>query len=235
MFLRSVVRSVLQRSDPRLHLSRKWLRGDGLEVGALHCPQWIDTGRAKVRYVDIMTRDQAIARHPELAADQLVEPDIIDDGESLRTVAARSADFIIGNHFLEHTENPLGTIRAHAAKVRPGGVLFYTLPDKDHSFDRHRPITPFEHLVRDDVEGPEWSRMPHYLEYSEMVDGNEGEEIKKGAESLLAVDNRIHFHVWDRAALRDFFRRAADYLPSVTLRACRATRDEVIGIYTVDE
>src|SRR3546814_5493215 len=61
----------------------------------------------------------------------------------------------------------LGTLRAHARKIRPNGRLFYAVPNRDFTFDRHRPVTPFEHLVQDDREGPEQSRAQHYMDRSE--------------------------------------------------------------------
>ncbi len=54
--------------------------------------------------------------------------DVVDDGESLQDhLPDVSADFIIANHFIEHTQDPLGTLAAYLRVLRTGGVLY--LPD----------------------------------------------------------------------------------------------------------
>src|SRR5712691_699882 len=148
----------------RREVSARFLQGTGIEIGALHYPLWVDPDRARVRYVDRLTVPELRQQYPELAAYALVEVDVVDDGEKLSSFADGTLDFVIGNHMLEHCENPIGTTRNHLAKVRPGGVLYYAVPDKRYSFDVDRPLTSFEHLVRDDREGPAWSRLEHFRE-----------------------------------------------------------------------
>ena len=106
--------------------------------------------------------------YPELADWDLTEVDIVDDGEKLAKIPAESQDFIIANHFLEHTEDPIGTIETHLGKLKPGGVLFYAVPDKRFTFDFRRPVTPIEHMVADFEEGPERSRAEHYREWCRL-------------------------------------------------------------------
>ena len=93
---------------------------------------------AKVSYVDRMKTDELRREYPELADWDLTEVDIVDDGEKLATIAAERQDFIVANHFLEHCENPIGTIETHLGKLKPGGVLFYAVPDKRYTFDFRR-------------------------------------------------------------------------------------------------
>jgi predicted SAM-dependent methyltransferase len=52
--------------------------------------------------------------YPELKSRKFIEPDIIDDGEKLSRIEDASQDFIIANHFLEHCEDPIGTVGAFA-------------------------------------------------------------------------------------------------------------------------
>ncbi len=92
----------------------------------------------------------------------MVPLDSIDDGETLSTISDDSLDFIIANHFLEHCENPIGTIRNHLKKVKTGGILLYVIPEKTYTFDKERTLTEFNHLIDDDVVGTEISRMPYY-------------------------------------------------------------------------
>src|SRR6202035_2162310 len=84
----------------RRRLARRFLRGQGLEIGALHCPLRVPGG-VTVRYVDRMDIDGLRRQYPELPADKLVDVDVIDDGEKLGSQPDRCADFIIANHFIE--------------------------------------------------------------------------------------------------------------------------------------
>lgn len=197
--------------DPRSRLSAQFLCGEGIEIGAAQNPTWVNDG-VRVRYVDLITAEENRARHAELRDLPLVEVDVLDDGERLARFEDGSLDFIVANHFLEHTENPLGTLRLHLVKLRPRGVLLYAIPDKRFTFDAKRPLTSFDHLVRDDREGAEVSRRAHYVEFARFVDHLDPAEAERHATVLMEMDNRIHFHVWDLDSLRDFFTRARDYL-----------------------
>lgn len=196
----------------RRGLGRKHLEGDGVEIGALHHPMELGR-RARVRYLDRMDVDGLRAHYPELLDHALVPVDVVDDGETLGTLADGSLDFVVANHFLEHTENPLGTIRNHLGKVRVGGAVYLAIPDRDYSFDRRRALTPFDHLVRDDVEGPSWSRMEHFREWTRHVEGVEDPAaVEERASRLEAMDYSIHFHVWDAGSFADFINRAGEHL-----------------------
>jgi len=151
-----VVRCAVSRGRKALMASH-FLRGEGLEIGALHSPLPVP-GSCRVRYVDRYDLDGLRREYPPLANVPLVPVDVIDDGEKLETIAAESQDFVISSHFLEHTQDPIGTIRRHLRVIRPGGILFVAVPDKRFlSFDQKRPVTTLEHLYRDYEEGPAWS------------------------------------------------------------------------------
>jgi SAM-dependent methyltransferase len=135
----------------------------------------------------------------------LVEPDILDDGETLGQVGDSSQDFVIANHFIEHCENPINAIENFLRVLRPGGMLFMAIPDKTRTFDEERPITPFSHLMKDYESGPEWSRRDHYMEWAHLVDKVPlGSPQVEDAERLMAKNYSIHFHVWDHFAMMNF-------------------------------
>ena len=196
--------------EARAEFAARYLFGEGLEIGALHQPLAIPA-HAKVRNVDRMKTDELRREYPELAEWDLTEVAVVDDGETLDTVAAESQDFIVANHFLEHTENPIGTIETHLSKLKPGGVLFYAVPDKRYTFDFRRPVTPIEEMVADYDEGPEHSRAAHYDEWCRLVIDEEsdsvgnaeqapsGEWVQRRARELEAAKYSIHMHVWTQA------------------------------------
>lgn len=187
--------------DARRELAARFLFGEGLEIGPLHQPLTMPP-QAKARYVDRMQVDELRREYPELADWDLTPIDVVDDGERLSTVADGSQDFIVANHFLEHCENPIGTIETHLAKLRPGGLLFYAVPDKRFTFDHRRPVTPLEQMIADYEEGPERSRREHYDDWARLViaaDGESEERCLATARELEAAGYSIHMHVWTQA------------------------------------
>jgi hypothetical protein len=184
--------------DARRTLAEHFLFGEGLEIGPLHQPLAVPP-HVTVRYVDRMKSEQLREEYPELAEWNLTPVDVIDDGEALATIEAESQDFIVANHFLEHCENPIGTIETHLGKLKPGGILFYAVPDKRFTFDFRRAVTPLDHMVADYEHGPERSRAEHYDEWARLVLDDPEEVATRKARELEEAGYSIHMHVWTQA------------------------------------
>lgn len=194
----------------RRRIAESYLRGEGIEIGALYAP--LQTS-AQVRYVDRMSVEELRTQYPELVDTALTPVNCIDDGERLASFADDSLDFIIANHMLEHCENPLGTMRVHLRRLRRGGILYYAIPDKRNSFDFDRPVTSFGHLIEDDRDGGEQSRFAHYMEWARLVNRIEAPaDAQRNAAEAMRIRYSIHFHVWDPEAWREFLDRAGEYL-----------------------
>jgi len=182
------------------------LAGEGIEIGALHSPLEMPP-HARARYVDRKSTPDLRREYTEMADADLVEVDIVDDGEALATIPDGSQAFIVANHFLEHCEDPIGTIGTHLRKLQPGGALFYTVPDKRFTFDFRRPLTPIQHMIEDHELGPERSRRGHYEEWAlltpNMVEGQDQGEFERWAaghaRDLEQENFSIHMHVWTQA------------------------------------
>lgn len=86
--------------DARTEFAHRFLSGEGLEIGAPDRPLPLPPG-ASSRQVD---------------------------REAPATLADASQDFIVADHLLGVADDPVDTIAAHLAKLRPGGVLLYTVP-----------------------------------------------------------------------------------------------------------
>ncbi len=198
--------------DARRKFAESYLFGKGLEIGPLHQPLAIPP-HAEVRYVDRMLDDELRREYPELADWNLTPVDVVDDGETLATIDEESQDFIVANHFLEHCENPIGTIETHLGKLRPAGILFYAVPDKRFTFDFRREVTPPEHMVDDYEQGHERSRREHYDDWTRLVVDNQlGDPLEvdgrqetfdelaaRRAREMEAARYSIHMHVWTQA------------------------------------
>jgi predicted SAM-dependent methyltransferase len=191
----------------RAGLSSYYIRGRGLEIGALHNPLSVPLGTT-VRHVDRMSRSELYVQYPELSDYDLINPDVIANGETLDGFLDESENFIIANHFLEHTQDPIGTIRNFIRVLRPGGVLFLTLPDKNATFDCDRPLTSFEHLVHDHEEGPSCSRHEHFVEWVRLKEKINDSSAEGRIQHLENIDYSIHFHVWEPTTFVGFLSQA---------------------------
>lgn len=181
-------------------IANSFLKGSGIEIGALHNPLKVSSS-VNVSFVDRMDKPGLLNHYPELSKLPLVDIDIIDDGEYLSSFQDDQIDFVIANHFLEHCENPILTLRNFHRVLKNNGVIYLAIPNKEFTFDRNRNRTELSHLISDYISGPESSRFDHYLEWAKFVDpffGREytaSEEVKR-ANDLMDQGYSIHYHVW---------------------------------------
>jgi SAM-dependent methyltransferase len=185
----------------RTELAHRYIRGAGIEFGALHFPTAVPPG------VVVTDADfQSAEKVKELfSVDEVTAPDIVSDLETMRGIGPESQDFIIANHVMEHVEDPLKALRSISRVLRPNGIAYLALPEKRSTFDKNREITSLEHLIRDHEEGPDWSLPGHYEEWVRVVDGLTGEAHANKVQAMLDLRSNIHFHVWDFAAMLELF------------------------------
>lgn len=195
----------------RRQIASRYLFGSGIEIGALHSPLEIPAN-ATVRYVDRMTVADLRKQYRELAEYELVEVAIIDDGETLPSIADASVDFVIANHMIEHCQNPIGTIEHHLRVLKLNGILYMAVPDKRYTFDCDRPITSLEHLIRDS-EGPEWSMRSHFEEWNRLVNKVPEDQVAASTQHLIDINYSIHFHVWTQVEFLELLLYCQNKLP----------------------
>lgn len=184
-------------------IAETYLTGVGIEIGALHNPLKLPAA-ATARYVDRLSVTELRDQYPELAEKDLVNVDILADGELLETISDSSQDFVIANHFVEHCENPIGAVLNMLRVLKPTGVLYMALPDKRCCFDSDRPVTSLEHLMRDHLEGPEWSRRGHFEEWARLVNKKAEPEVEQEVARLMGMNYSIHYHVWTPFEMLEF-------------------------------
>ena len=201
---------MIQSDVVRWIISRAYIKGRGLEIGGLHHPLPL-SGKASVRYVDRLSVDELRKQYPELNGKPLVPVDIIDNGETLSSQADKTQDFVIANHFLEHTENPILAVINMLRVLKPGGILYAAIPDKRFTFDRDRPITSLDHLIKDYKNGPSWSNRAHYEEFQRSMSNIEDEaEFAIRTDALMKMNYSIHFHVWTQKQMFELFAYVSD-------------------------
>jgi predicted SAM-dependent methyltransferase len=194
---RNLYTQLLHQPDAyRKKISHKFIRGIGVDIGALHKP-FPSSGTCEIIKVDLCSREKLLRFYPELPPDTVTSPNIIADGENLNTFRDDSLDFIIASHVVEHLRNPIGAITSWTRTLRGGGYLILIIPHKNFTFDRDRPVTPISHLIND-AEHPSKERdFNHYVEFIEVVHKKTGKDIEIEAQKLLESRYSIHMHVFD--------------------------------------
>lgn len=204
----------------RKRVASRNLRGRGLEIGALHFPLPVPRG-VHVRYVDNRPWDQATAKAAGFDPARVVKPDLIEDGFTLASIPGESQGFVIANHVLEHSPDPLGTLRNWCRIVEPGGCVFLAIPIAEKCFDRGRAQTTLEHLLEDyrltraaDVREMQARNREHYWEWAAISEPNgerlagrlpppmSKEEIEARVERLMTDSADIHFHAYSAGSFR---------------------------------
>jgi 2-polyprenyl-3-methyl-5-hydroxy-6-metoxy-1,4-benzoquinol methylase len=201
-------------SHIRDFLAQQYLCGSGIEIGALNLPCKVPEGTA-VLHIDSKPTEELIRYYGrEMHGQTVVKVDVVTDAHTLAGIENESQDFVIANQVLEHLENPLLAIENMLRVVKPGGVVFLSLPEKRHTFDAGRPVTAFEHVLQDYRRGPEASREAHYREWMELVENVTPAEFAERLNFLMNVLHYpIHFHVWTQFEMWDIFNQARAVLP----------------------
>jgi len=186
--------STVLNKDLRTYFSSK-LSGKGLDIGPLHQPM-VRHQDMDVDYVDRFTIDKLRIHYPELNEYKFVEPDIIDDAETLRKIKKNTYDFLIASHLLEHMKNPLLALQNWVRVIKPGGKIFLVVPDKRSTFDAKRARTTIQHMILD-YQSPSSERdFEHYLDLAINVHNKSQHDAIREAEHFIKLDYSIHFHVF---------------------------------------
>lgn len=136
----------------------------------------------------------------------------ISEMTNLSVIPDRQYDFLISSNVLEHTTNPLLALRVWGKKVKVGGIVFIVVPNKDESFDRHRPITTIEHLRDDLMKNLGEDDLTHLSEVLEKTDRAEFDNNLINGVSFEErmhknhIYRSMHHHVFDENLLIDMCR-----------------------------
>jgi SAM-dependent methyltransferase len=214
-----VLRSTRSLSnDIRAHFARRHLRGDGIEIGAQCNPLKIPRSVARLSHIDRLTPEATHALHG-LPVEGVVRPDIVGEADDLSFLADRSLNFVIVNHLLEHTDDPMRALVEWLRVLKEGGILFISVPNyKTNEYDFMRTPATIEHFASNHAASSPSQRtahkIEHWKEYIASVDnappGSTG--FSRLIEQYKAMDNRIHFHVYSRELIEDVFRHIRDTL-----------------------
>jgi predicted SAM-dependent methyltransferase len=191
-------------------LAFKYIAGTGVEIGALHAPLSVDHKKANVLYVDRMSQKDLHHQYPEFKKEDIVDADIIDNGDELATIADNAYDFCISNHVLEHLEDPIKALYNWMRILKPKGLLYMSIPLPHNIVDKYRQPTTIAHIIEDhglmmrDSEKYGKERHSHYLDFVRSTNFSESannEFINRKTAELLEMNYSIHFHVFSEETL----------------------------------
>jgi SAM-dependent methyltransferase len=202
-----------------------------------------------VEYVDICARDESISKFPDLDPGKIVEPVHIDNGFELSSIADGSRDFVIANHVLEHSPDPIGTLKNWTRVLKPNGILFTAVPIAEKCFDKGRSLTTLDHLIEDHElcrrgDFQEFSRRnrDHYAEWLTIshrnVAGQRGneyrppppEELEATVEQMTQHAAEIHFHTFSRRSYQELLLHFCSHVDPVVGLVKLGTGDELVAI-----
>lgn len=91
-------------------------------------------------------------------------------------------DFIVTSHVIEHIANPIKAIKLWSENLlNDGGYILSIIPDYKECFDRKRPLTTIEHLIKD-------------------FENNIGED------DITHIEEQKKLHDWKLGGHKDFYK-----------------------------
>ena len=127
-------------------VATRFLHGNGIELGALNWPLVVPKA-AIVDYVDTLPNREIANRYHDLKTEKLVELTFYDDGQELTNIESSSLDFCVACDVLHRMRNPLGALQNWLRVLRPGGTLYFTVPDHNSSNDGGCKLSTFAQLM----------------------------------------------------------------------------------------
>lgn len=136
-----------------------------------------------------------------------------------------SLDYVIASHVLEHVANPIAALAEWYRVVRPGGVIYFVVPNRRATWDRTRELTPVEHLLADFVRGTTACDATHIDEFAFGLDWELYEpgtpadavsarraDLARGLHAAVARGEGInlHFHTFEPCTVRELLERLRD-------------------------
>lgn len=73
----------------------------------------------------------------------------IAEATDLSILDTNRYDFVVSSNCLEHVANPLKAFTEWLRVIKPGGYMLLILPNKTCNFDHKRPVTSFDHILKD--------------------------------------------------------------------------------------
>ncbi len=186
-----------------------YIRGKGYEIGAQNSPLSCRNAE-KITYIDYLSKEESSQKY-QIPENGCVDVDIIADANDLTGISSNTASFVIANHVLEHSPNPIKAMFGWLRILQPGGILFLTLPNyRSNEFDFEKPPTEITHCVEDYQKAlnNEDISTNHISEHIQIIDGIDPENrklFKQRCNELIQSGLHTHYHVFNKKNSFDLF------------------------------
>ncbi len=183
----------------------RFCRGKGIEIGS--CGRHLVKGSM---LVDCITDySHTIPYHV----------DYIADAHSLPQIPSGSMDYVCASHVLEHLTNPIRAILEWLRILKPGGILWLKIPDKEKTFDRPRKRTTLAHLIEDFKNNPKADDPAHIDDHNMNTDPPRDQRHPY-----------VHNHVWIPDDILELFGYINEKLSALKIvkwekNSCKNTQD----------
>lgn len=182
--------------------AHKLCKGKGLEIGALHRPFDLDAHVIYLDYDKTASLRNSYKKDPRVGEIRQVQ--LVWKGVSYPFLDDNAFDFVINSHVLEHVANPGRVIEEWLRVVRPGGVLYMVVPDKNHTFDKPRALTSIAHLMEDFDTRLDKIPLEHYEDYIRNREGGPTQGVDELIQTSFQKQTSIHVHTFTADSLRMF-------------------------------
>lgn len=186
----------------RNDFATRYITGVGYEIGAQKAPLSCKNSQ-RVIYIDYLSRTVSAQKY-HIPETECVKVDIIADANNLTHLPTESASFIIANHVLEHSPDPISTLLGWLRILQTNGRLFLTLPNyKSNEFDFEKKPTAIAHLIKD-YEGAQNNddiSSAHIFEHITMIDGiakTDTKQFERRYNEIVKSELHTHYHVFNK-------------------------------------
>jgi len=221
----------LKRRDDFKQYLGDWKTLKGLEVGALDFPIF-GKEESDIFFADFYSYEQLIEKYKDSSIfnpAEIVRPEFVVPELDYYDQIQQSFDYIVACHVMEHLPNPFGFLKSVMARLKGGGALFLTIPDKRFiQEDCRRETTPFPHLLTDFEENPKALSFDHYVDFVWGIESEPRADLQGLIEKAKGLFDSgtfdIHSHIWT-----DFsFKYQIEYLqkqwdPKFEILLCSST------------
>lgn len=107
-------------------------------------------------------------------------------------------DLVLSCHTLEHFANPIKALFLWNSCILTNGKIITIVPNKEHCWDKNRPHTSFDHILKDYKNKTEETDMTHVYESSCMIETRPSYFEDVGTSNSTRV---IHHHVFSPEVL----------------------------------